>query len=474
LGVLIVGAAFVWWQNSDRSGAGQPPTNAQRPVAAPRLVALGARLRLDKLLALATDYQVAAVAREELAAATLTASGAQSQFDAGNLADALAAWQEAEKIAGPAVLKAARQRHEALLRSAHLPDIPGFQSPTAARLAAKVAAAEQSAGAGDCLHAAVLYRDAGFLVADTVRETARQLEQLAAGAVERQETPMALYFYSYLIRLDPDHPAARAFLYRNRFKPGENTRNAAGMTFAYIPPGHYRQGSPDSEVGHHRDETLHEVTLNRGFFLGVAEVTQTQWDAVMGAGDAARRLTLLKEKPDFIGAGLPMHSIRWDEAVAFCRTLSARDDRSYRLPTEAEWEYACRAGSSSAFNTGGEGLSVTEANIDDATNSARLAPAPAGSSGHANAWGLFDMHGNVWEWCADWSGSYPAGAVSDPMGPADSQMSQSELALKTVRGGGWNVSAAHARSANRWETSPVAATDYIGFRVVLDADLTAP
>jgi formylglycine-generating enzyme required for sulfatase activity len=194
----------------------------------------------------------------------------------------------------------------------------------------------------------------------------------------------------------------------------------------------------------------------------------------MGAGDAARRLKLLHEKPAFIGADLPMHSIRWDEAVAFCRALTARDSRSYRLPTEAEWEYACRAGTSSAFNTGSEGLSGTEADIDDGTNTARLAPAPAGSTGHANTWGLRDMHGNVWEWCADWSAPYPSGAVSDPTGPSDSQMTQSELALKTVRGGGWNAPGGSARSANRWENSPAVGTNYIGFRVVLDADLAAP
>jgi formylglycine-generating enzyme required for sulfatase activity len=473
-GLLILGTAFVLWQIHGRSGALHTASIVQGPAADARQTALNARSSVDKLLALAPEFQVAAFARDDLAEATLTASGAQGQFDAGNIAGALATWQEAGKIAGQAVLKAARQRHETLLRSAHLPDIPGFQSTAAARLSAKVASAEQSARTGDHLQAAVLYREAGGIVADVVRDTTRQLEQLAASAAEHHETSMALYFYGYLIRLDPDHPAARAFLYRNRFKPGETTSNAAGLTFAYIPPGHYRQGSPESEVGHHHDETLHEVALTRGFFLGVTEVTQSQWDAVMGAGDAAKRLKLLHEKPAFIGADLPMHSIRWDEAMAFCRALSARDSRSYRLPTEAEWEYACRAGTVSAFNTGSEGLSGAEADIDDGTMSARLAPAPAGATGRANAWGLRDMHGNVWEWCADWSAPYPSGSVSDPTGPSDSQMTQSELALKTVRGGGWNAPGGSARSANRWENSPAVATDYIGFRVLLGADLTAP
>jgi formylglycine-generating enzyme required for sulfatase activity len=454
-------------------------TSESKPVAPSeaqdlRLAAASTRSRVERLLAVANDLQVAALDREILAAATLTASGAQNQFAGGNVAAALAAWHKAERILGQAVLKAARQRHETRLRSVHLPDIPGFQSQAAAQLAAKVTSAEESARTGDYLQAAVLYREAGDLVADTVRDTTRQLGKLAASAAERQETSMALYFYSHLIRLAPDDAVARAFLYLNRFKPGETTRNAAGMSFAYVPPGHFRQGSPDSEIGHHRDETLHEVALIRGFFFGVTEVTQVQWDSVMGTGDAARRFAVLKEKPAFIGADLPMHSIRWDEAGAFCRALSARESRSYRLPTEAEWEYACRAGSTSAFNTGGEGLSINDANIDDGTNSARLALAPAGVTGRANAWGLRDMHGNVWEWCADWSAPYPSVAVSDPTGPADNQMSQPELALKTVRGGGWNVSAAHARSANRWENSPALATDYIGFRVALDVDLTAP
>ena len=470
----ILATAFVLSRSHGRSVDRQPEKVALHPVEDIRSEALSARLNVGKLLALATELHTAEIAREGLAAATMTASGAQSQFDAGNIAGALAAWQEAEKTAGQAVLKTLRQRHETRLVSAHLNDIPGIHSPASSRLAEKVAAAEKSAGEGDFMQAAALYREADDTLADMARDTAGQLERLADGAAERQDTAMALVFYGQLIRLDPGNSAARAFLYRNRFKPGETTRNAAGMTFAYIPPGQYRQGSPESEIGHHHDETQREVTLSRGFFLGVTEVTQAQWDAVMGAGDAARRLAALHETRAFVGADLPMHSVRWDEAVAFCRALSALDGKKYRLPTEAEWEYACRAGTTSAFNTGSEGLSVNDAVIDDGTSSALLAPARAGAIGRANAWGLRDMHGNVWEWCADWSSPYTPGVVTDPTGPADSQMNQSELALKTVRGGGWNASASHARSANRWENSPAAATDYIGFRVALEVDLTAP
>jgi len=234
------------------------------------------------------------------------------------------------------------------------------------------------------------------------------------------------------------------------------------------------RGSQKNEPGRDSDEKLGTIRLSAGIFLGVTEVSQREWDSLYGAGAAARVITESPTKSRAIGANLPMHSVRWDEAVDFCAKLSARDGKRYRLPTEAEWEYACRAGTGTAFNTGTDFLSSREANIDDETSEALVAPAAVGTVGRANAWGLLDMHGNVWEWCADWSAPYPAEAQTDPRGPSDSEMGRSDLAMRVVRGGGWNAPAREARSANRWEYAPSAMTGYLGFRIVLEPDFSAP
>jgi formylglycine-generating enzyme required for sulfatase activity len=152
--------------------------------------------------------------------------------------------------------------------------------------------------------------------------------------------------------------------------------------------------------------------------------------------------------------------------------LGEREQARYRLPTEAEWEYSCRAGTTTAFHVG-QGLGLREANIDDGSSRAVGAPVAAGTGGRANAWGLSDLHGNVWEWCADWSAPYPALTVTDPTGPADDKIGRPDLAMKVVRGGSWNGGPNEARSGNRWEYSPVVVTSYIGFRVVREVDFSS-
>ena len=233
--------------------------------------------------------------------------------------------------------------------------------------------------------------------------------------------------------------------------------NSLGMKLSLIPAGRFIMGSPENEPGRRPVEKQHEVTLTRSFYMGTTEVTQAQWKALMG------------DNPSFVeGDDHPVETIPWAKAVEFCHKLSEKEGAKYRLPTEAEWEYACRAGTTTPFHTGAT-ISTDEANYngqqiygngrkgkfrDETTPVASFPP---------NAWGLHDMHGNVWEWCADWYGAYRAGAVSDPTGPA-------EGTTRVVRGGCWVTAPAVCRSANRGDTEPVSWNFHFGFRVVRELE----
>jgi formylglycine-generating enzyme required for sulfatase activity len=231
------------------------------------------------------------------------------------------------------------------------------------------------------------------------------------------------------------------------------TTNSIGMKLLLIPPGDFVMGSPSGEEGRRDEETLHLVTLTKAFYMAKTEVTQEQWTAVMG------------ENPSFFeGDQLPVETVNWEEAVEFCRKLSEKEGTKYRLPTEAEWEYACRAGTTTPFHTGPT-ISTDQANYhgdytygagqkgeyrDSTTDAGSFAP---------NAWGLCDMHGNVWEWCEDWYGDYADGESSDPTGPAEGE-------LRVVRGGCWINFPAICRSANRGQTAPGSWNFNFGLRVV--------
>ena len=194
--------------------------------------------------------------------------------------------------------------------------------------------------------------------------------------------------------------------------------------------------------------------------MGATEVTQAQWQKVMGS------------KPSFFkGDELPVEQISWDGAVDFCKRLSEMPEekkagRKYRLPTEAEWEYACRAGTTTPFHFGSQ-LNGRQANCDgtlpygtDTKGPDLEKTSPIGTY-PANAWGLYDMHGNVWEWCSDWSGEYPTGSVTDPIGPATGS-------LRVFRGGCWIKDAVLCRSAYRnGDVPPI--RRFLGFRVALSS-----
>jgi formylglycine-generating enzyme required for sulfatase activity len=229
------------------------------------------------------------------------------------------------------------------------------------------------------------------------------------------------------------------------------------MTFVLVPPGRFFMGSPWTEVGR-GDETLHEVTLTEPFDLGKTEVTQAQYRALTGDNPS-----------HFRGDDLPVESVRWGEARDYADLLTKKrgDQRVYRLPTEAEWEHACRGGrpSSQPFGVGdGKTLSSREANFNGNSPYAGAGTGPyleatcRVGSYPANALGLSDMHGNVWEWCADWTGPYPAGSVTNPTGPG-------EGSRRVFRGGCWSYEGKGCRAAIRAWGELWARTNALGFRL---------
>jgi formylglycine-generating enzyme required for sulfatase activity len=226
------------------------------------------------------------------------------------------------------------------------------------------------------------------------------------------------------------------------------------LNLVLIPAGHFMMGSPAGEAGRRENEgPQRTVTLSKAFYMGVFEVTQVQYHAVMGTNPS-----------HFKGANRPVENLLWNDAVEFCKKLSAKTERVVRLPTEAEWEYACRAGSQTRFSFGDDEKQLPryggfKKNSDEKTH-------PVGQK-RPNAWGLYDMHGNVWEWCADWhADSYANAAETDPTGPATGQ-------FRVLRGGSWRDPPQHCRSAHRsWdhpEAPPGARNSRsFGFRVVVD------
>ena len=229
----------------------------------------------------------------------------------------------------------------------------------------------------------------------------------------------------------------------NALRPGDGLTNSIGMKLAFIPAGEFDMGSPADEKGREEEETLHRVKITRPFRLGATEVTQAQWKAVMG-----------ERRGRFDGASLPVEDIAWAEAAAFCEKLSKLDGRKYRLPTEAEWEYACRAGSPGRF----AGDKLDDLAWYDASSDGCTHPVAAKKP---NAWGLYDVHGNVAEWCADYyAPSYPA-AAADPTGPAAGK-------ARVVRGGSWASFERGCRCASRSSAPAAYQLKFVGLRVVME------
>ena len=243
------------------------------------------------------------------------------------------------------------------------------------------------------------------------------------------------------------------------------------LEMVWIEPGTFSMGSPEDELGRFRDEARHEVAITHGFWMGRYELTQAQYAAQMGSNPSR-----------FQGDDRPVDHVSWYDALNFCSRLTAHERSAGRLsegyefmvPTEAQWEYACRAGTSTALNGGKDLSNVNECpemdevgwyqyNSDNATHSAGEKP--------PNAWGLHDMHGNVREWCWDWyENDYSSANSVDPDGPGTGE-------YRVLRGGDWDKTAQNCRSAYRTHSNPsVEDWDDVGFRVVLvrSTNITVP
>jgi formylglycine-generating enzyme required for sulfatase activity len=241
---------------------------------------------------------------------------------------------------------------------------------------------------------------------------------------------------------------------RRKVTRPKKIRNSVGMAFVLIPAGTFTMGSPPDEPGRADDEVQHRRRISRSFYMQTTEVTQEQWKRVMGNNPSH-----FKD----CGEDCPVETVSWFEAQDFVDRLNKIEGtKKYRLPTEAEWEYACRAGTSTPFNTG-RCISTDQANFD---GSKPLSGCPEGVSRgrtvevdrfRPNAWGLYGMHGNVWEWCRDWKEPYPGDLQQRPLTKA-----------RVLRGGSFLDSARNLRSARRFEYVPDYGDADIGFRVVKD------
>ena len=233
------------------------------------------------------------------------------------------------------------------------------------------------------------------------------------------------------------------------------------MELLLIPAGEFLMGSPANRKAFWNDEgPQHRVTITKPYYLGKYEVTQAQWQVVMGSNPS-----------NFSGCpDCPVEQVSWDDCQAYCKKLSAKTGRTIRLPTEAEWEYACRAGTVTPFHTGPT-ISTAQANYNGNF------PYGSGSKGEyrqrttkvgsfsPNGFGLYDMHGNVWEWCQDWYGEkyYGSSPGTDPSGPTTGSW-------RVIRGGAWYDLASGCQTTDRNNITAASRLSYYGFRLVLDSD----
>ncbi|MDZ7667058.1 MAG: formylglycine-generating enzyme family protein [Desulfotignum sp.] len=237
-------------------------------------------------------------------------------------------------------------------------------------------------------------------------------------------------------------------------EPKKQITNSIGMEFVLIPSGSFSMGSPEGEPGRSLGEIQHPVNLTRPFYMQTTEVTQEQWMALMSTNPSSNKVC---------GKGCPVEQVSWNDVQEFIQKLNQKEGTDkYRLPTEAEWEYACRAGSTEAFPNGG----ITELGCGRDPNLVAIGWYCGNSNNKVqpvarkkpNSWGLYDMVGNVHEWCQDWFGVYPYDEVTNPKGPHSGS-------YRVMRGGVWYSPARDCRSASRFGSPPHYKFRHIGFRL---------
>jgi len=330
---------------------------------------------------------------------------------------------------------------------------------------AKAADAEAKARSGDAKTATAAFQDAtkaindAFALAKTREngvKAAPIIERLSAGKDKFAGEDLLAELES-LIPSDARMPGLRAKVQAMPGPAKTLTLDLGGrqsMKLAVIRPGRFTMGSAEDEKERADDETQHEVTISKPFYMGATEVTQAQYEAVMG-----------KNPSNFKGPQNPVENVAWDDAVEFCKKLSPKTGKTVRLPTEAEWEYACRSGSKTRFAFGDADTDLRD--YAWYTDNSESKTQPVGQK-KPNAWGLYDMHGNVFEWCSDWyAKGYAAAAKTDSMGPANGS-------LRVLRGGSWDGEPGYCRSASRGRHAPDARYGSYGFRVAVAAGVDLP
>ena len=323
----------------------------------------------------------------------------------------------------------------------------------------KGADAEAKLKAGDTKGAIVAYREAAKAYSDAIALSKVKDNAAKAGPLvdrlnltkDKFVAQELLAQAEILMASDPQMPALREKV-KAMPLPKETTLQIAPkvtLKLVLIPAGKFNMGSPDGEKDRSTDEgPQHEVTISKPFYMAATELTQEQFGVFMWPNPSS-----------FVDPTRPLDQVSYDDAIEYCKKATAKTGKTFRLPTEAEWEYACRAGGKTRFDYGDDDSVLADhawykENGDSKTQ-------PVGQK-KANAWGLYDMHGNVWEWCADYHGDYDAKANNtDPQGPATGTS-------RLLRGGSWRCDPRLCRSAYRFINTPdLRCTDF-GFRVIVE------
>jgi formylglycine-generating enzyme required for sulfatase activity len=241
-------------------------------------------------------------------------------------------------------------------------------------------------------------------------------------------------------------PAKPLMAFPDQVEEGKNFRSSMGARMVWIAPGTFHMGDSGG-IGDPNEKPVHDVRITTGYWLGETVVTQAQWDGVMGSN-----------RSYFKGANLPVENVTWKDAADFCARLTTLEHVTkrlppsieYRLPTEAQWEYGCRA-----WTTGDYAGALPLMAWYDKDSDGQ--PHEVGKK-QPNTWGLYDMHGNISQWCADWYASYRPGSDVDPTGPWEGKQ-------RVARGGSWDLPGKSCRSASRFAVSPDFGSSRVGFRL---------